>query len=153
MESPFSLFMKIQHGNCLVGWGFRIHRLLLGRGIRHPFNECPGYDIKQSDGEVPVMLVLLRMRSTPSLLSLPVPLWPGVVAPDRVLSMGQIELNCVLMLNWVAWNRTVLTLKLVLMLNGIVWNRTVFDILTVLMRKNNKKRKKNNTYTKLNCSD
>ena len=25
--------------------------------------------------------------------------WPGVVAPDRVLSMGQIELNCVLMLN------------------------------------------------------
>ena len=27
------------------------------------------------------------------------PLWPGVVAPDRVLSMGQIELNYVLMLN------------------------------------------------------
>ena len=32
------------------------------------------------------------MRSTPLLLSLPGPLWPGVVAPDRVLSMGQIEL-------------------------------------------------------------
>ena len=27
------------------------------------------------------------------------PLWPGVVAPDRVLSMGQIEVNCILMLN------------------------------------------------------
>ena len=36
------------------------------------------------------------MQSTPSLPSLPGPLWPGVVAPDRVLSMGQIELNCVL---------------------------------------------------------
>ena len=31
-------------------------------------NECPGYDTKQSDGEVPVM------RSTPSLPSLPGPL-------------------------------------------------------------------------------
>ena len=32
------------------------------------------------------------LRSTPSLPSLPGPLWPGVIAPDRVLSMGQIEL-------------------------------------------------------------
>ena len=31
----------------------------------------------------------------------PGPLWPGEVAPDRVLSMGQIELNYVLMLNWI----------------------------------------------------
>ena len=62
-------------------------------------NECPGYDTKQSDGEVPVMLELWEMQGTPSLPSLPIPLWPGVVAPDRVLSMGQIELNCVLMLN------------------------------------------------------
>ena len=31
--------------------------------------------------------------------SLPGPFWPKVVVPDRVLSMGQIELNCVLMLN------------------------------------------------------
>ena len=38
---------------------------------------------------------LWGMRSPLSLLSLPGPLWPGVVAPDRVLSMGQIELNCV----------------------------------------------------------
>ena len=32
------------------------------------------------------------MQSTPSLPSLPGPLWPGVVAPDRVQSMGRIEL-------------------------------------------------------------
>ena len=39
------------------------------------------------------------MRSTPSLPSFPDPLWPGMLAPDRVLSMGQIDLNCVLMFN------------------------------------------------------
>ena len=32
------------------------------------------------------------MRSTPSLPSLPGSLWPGMVAPDRVMSMRQIEL-------------------------------------------------------------
>ena len=32
------------------------------------------------------------MLSTSSLASLPGPLWPGVVAPDRILSVGQIEL-------------------------------------------------------------
>ena len=43
------------------------------------------------------MLELSGMRSTPSLPSLPGSLLPGVVAPDKVLSTGQIELNCVLM--------------------------------------------------------
>ena len=57
---------------------------------------------------------------------LPGPLWPEDVAPDRSLSMGQIELNCVLTLNWIAWNRTALTLnactqKYVLILKWIVW--------------------------------
>ena len=52
------------------------------------------------------------MRSTSLLPSLPGPLWPGVVAPDRVLRLGQIELNFVFTLNWIAWNRTVLTFKL-----------------------------------------
>ena len=70
-------------------------------------NECPRYDTKQSDGEAPVMLELLGMWSTPSLLSFPDPLWPGVVAPNRVLSMGKIELNFVLMLKSSVWNRTV----------------------------------------------
>ena len=58
-------------------------------------SECPGYDTKQSDGKVPVMLELGRMWSTPSLPWLPGSLWPAVVASDRVLSMGQIELNCI----------------------------------------------------------
>ena len=108
-------------------------------------HECPGYDSIQSDGEVPVMLELWGMRSTFSLLSLPFPFWSRVVAPDRVLSMGQIELNSVLVLNWIAWNRNVFTFKLhtyvklnclkwncFCMLNWNVWNRTVFDIETVL---------------------
>ncbi len=30
-----------------------------------PHNECPGYDTKQFDGEVPVMLELWGMRRTP----------------------------------------------------------------------------------------
>ena len=38
------------------------------------------------------MLEFWGMRITPSLPLLPGPLWPGMVAPDRVLSMGQIEL-------------------------------------------------------------
>ena len=75
-------------------------------------NECPGQDTKQSGGEAPVMPEPWEMRNTSSLPSHPGPLWPGVVAPDRDLSIGQIELNCVLMLNWIVWNRTVLTFKL-----------------------------------------
>ena len=53
-----------------------------------PPSECPRYDTKQSDGEVPAVLELWGIRSTPSLPSLPGPVWPGVVAPDRALSMG-----------------------------------------------------------------
>ena len=64
-------------------------------------SETPGYDIKKSDGEVPVMLELWEMRSASLLSSLQGPLRPGVVAPDRVLSMGQIQLNCALTLNWI----------------------------------------------------
>ena len=40
------------------------------------------------------MLELWGMWSTSSLPSLPGPLSSGEVAPDRVLSMGQIEINC-----------------------------------------------------------
>ena len=48
--------------------------------------------IKQSDGEILVMLKLWGMQITSLWPSLPGPRWPEVVAPDRVLSMGQIEL-------------------------------------------------------------
>ena len=53
------------------------------------------------------MLELWEMQSTPLLLSLPGPLWLGVVVPDRVLSMSHIKLNYVLMVNRSVWNRTV----------------------------------------------
>ena len=56
-----------------------------------PRNKCPGYDTK-FDGEALVMLELREMWTTPSLSSFPGPLGPGVVAPDRVLSIGRIEL-------------------------------------------------------------
>ena len=39
------------------------------------------------------------MQNTPSLISLPDLLWPKVVAPGSILSMRQIELNCVIILN------------------------------------------------------
>ena len=48
-------------------------------------NECTGYDTKQSDVEVLVMLELWGMWSTPLLPSFSGPLWPGVVAPDKIL--------------------------------------------------------------------
>ena len=56
--------------------------MLHQRSKPHP-NECAGYDTKQTDGEVPVMLELWGMGSTPSLPSLPDPLWPWVIAPDK----------------------------------------------------------------------
>ena len=43
------------------------------------YNKYPGYDIKQSDEEVPVMKELWSPR-------------PRVVSHDSVLSMGHIEL-------------------------------------------------------------
>ena len=49
------------------------------------------------------------MGSNFSLPLLPGPLWPGVVAPDRVL---WVKYNCFCMLNWIVWNRTVYKYKL-----------------------------------------
>ena len=62
------------------------------RGKTPVCQRLPGYDIEQSDSEALVMFELSGMWSTLSLPLLPGPLWPGVVAPDRVLAMGQIEL-------------------------------------------------------------
>ena len=55
---------------CPVDWGCRLH---LCKGVRSP--KCSGCDTKQSDGEIPVMLELWGMWSTPSL-----PLLPGSLA-------------------------------------------------------------------------
>ena len=88
-----------------VDWVCRIHQPFLCRGVKPLTNVCPGYDTKKHDGKVPIMLELWVLPL------LPVLLWPWLVAPDRGLSMGQIEQNCIPTLNWIAWNRTVLTLK------------------------------------------
>ena len=87
----------------LYCWGCRILQLHLCRGVRPTPNECPDIDTKQSDGEVPVMFDLWGIRSTPSLPLFPGLHWPGGIATDRALFMGQIEINCVLMLNWITW--------------------------------------------------
>ena len=57
-------------------------------GLDSSYNEYPGYYIIQCDGHVPAF-ELLGMYN-PSLSSLPGPLWPRMVASDRVLSTGQI---------------------------------------------------------------
>ena len=54
-------------------------------------NKCFRYDIKPTDGEVPV-LYLWGMWSTSSLWLLPGPLASGVVGFLRIPSMGQIKL-------------------------------------------------------------
>ena len=66
------------------------------------------------------------MRNTLSLLSLLGLLRPGVASPDTVLSMSQIELNCVLIakLNCLKWN-CFWHSNCVLVLNWTVWNRIV----------------------------
>ena len=99
-----------------VSWGCRTCWLHLCRGIRPP-NECPGYDIKPSDGKVPALKIWI-MWNTFSLLLLPGPLWPRVVSPDRVLSMGEIELFDYL--NWVQTNDWCLIELLVIHSN--TWN-------------------------------
>ena len=91
------------------------------------------------------MLEVWGMRSMPPLSSLLGPFWSGVVAPVRVLSMGQVELNCVLMLNWIAWKRTVLTFELhsYAKLNCLKCNWIVKIGISFWHR--------NYTYAKLNC--
>ena len=60
-------------------------------GVRAPSNEYPVYNNKQYDGEAPVILELLGMRSTSSLPFLPCPLWPGVVAPEKVWHLNWVQ--------------------------------------------------------------
>ena len=78
---------------------------------KNPPNECHEYDSKQSDGDGQA-LDIWAIWSTPLLQLLPGPLSTGVVEPDRVLSIVQKELNCILLIKWIDWNRTVLTFKL-----------------------------------------
>ena len=121
---------------CLVSWSCRIHRLHICWEVKPPqWMSC--YDTKQSDGEVPVMLELCRMRSTPSLPWLPGPLWPGVLVTDTGPIYGLNRTNGILKLNWIVW------------LNRIAWNRDVFDNSTVLIFK--LRVYANHNYFKKNC--
>ena len=67
------------------GWGVEYNNC-----ISAP-NECPGYNIKLSDGEAQAWEIW-GMWSIPSFPSLSGLLSPGVVEPGWVLSMGPIEL-------------------------------------------------------------
>ena len=75
-----------------VIWGCRIHPLYHCREVRLPQKSVLVHDIKQSDGEAPVKLEICGMQSIPSLPSLICPIWPGVVAHFRILSMDLIKL-------------------------------------------------------------
>ena len=60
-------------------------------------------------------LEIWGMWSTPLLPLLPSPLWPEVVAPDRVLSIGEIEQNvCKQMTDVKLW-----------LLHNITWNHLI----------------------------
>ena len=100
LSPPF--IKKPQHSiildsDCPGGWGCKIHRLHRCRGVRPHPNESPWYDTKWFDSEAPVILELWGMRSIPSSLPLlPGPLWPGMIASERALSMGLIKLTAYL---------------------------------------------------------
>ena len=80
-----------------------------------------GHDTKKSDGEAPVILELCGMLSNPSLSSLPGSLWPGVVAPDRVLSMGQTQPSCVFKLTELFEIELIICIKIDFALNNLQW--------------------------------
>ena len=73
-------------------------------GKTPPREESPENSIKSSDGEAPVMPELWGMQKNLLLPLLPGSLETGLVVPERVSSMGQIEqtmnVNKWLMLNY-----------------------------------------------------
>ena len=50
---------------CSIGWAVEYTDCPSGEGQDTPLNECSGYNTKQSEGEVPVILELCGMQSTP----------------------------------------------------------------------------------------
>ena len=155
----FFTFLYVHHVvcwyNCPVGWSSRIHRLFLsGRASPHHHlhrNGRPGFDTKQFDGKVLVMRELWGMRSRALLQLLPGPLLLWKVEPNRVLVMCQIELNFVLLVNWIGWNRTVLkfTVGTCVEKNCLKWN--CYSMLNWIVLNNCFLTLKVCTYTKPNC--
>ena len=80
------LFSPVRLG-CRIVW---LHLCTRGR-TSLPTNKYPGYDTKPSDDE-PSVLEFWEMWNISSLTLLLGPLWPRVVAPVRVPSLGQIKL-------------------------------------------------------------
>ena len=103
-----------------VSWGCRLHILHICRGVRL-LKQVFRYMTQNNLIVTQVILELWGMWSIPSFPSLPGPLWPGVVATDSILSMGKTEQKCVLILDWIAWNRTVCVYKMGLALNNLQW--------------------------------
>ena len=124
------IFAHTQTQTCPVGWGRRIHQLHLCKGVRTPTQRVSwirhetlwwwGSSNAGALGNAEYSFVATAPRS----------LWPGVVAPDSVVTMRQIEPNCGFMLNWVVWNGTVFDIETVLALNRLFeielfWHLTV----------------------------
>ena len=63
------IYKKQKWLDSLIGWGCRIHRLNLSRGVQL-LQQVSWHDTKQSDGEAPVMPELWRMGSIPLLPSI-----------------------------------------------------------------------------------
>ena len=101
----YHLVKRFQNAVALVQWaGTAEYTLCISTEREDHPKGCSGYDTKQSDDESSVMQEIWSMQSTPSLTWLQAPLWSGVVAPNNVLRMHQVELNCVITLNWIVWN-------------------------------------------------
>ena len=60
-----------------------------------------------------IVLNFWGMQRNSSLPLFPGSLWLGVVAPDRDLSLGQIELNSVITLNWIVLKKLFFTFNCV----------------------------------------
>ena len=74
-----------------VSWGCRIHRLHLYRRVRPTLQSVSCIIWWGASGNAWI-LSNVKYPFIPIAPS-PGPLWPGVVGSDRVLSLGQIELN------------------------------------------------------------
>ena len=109
--------------------------VLLAGTVEYPPNDCPGYDTKQSDGEAPVNGGALENVEYPFIAITPRSTLTGVVVPDRVPSIDRIELNCVLMLNWIVLNRTVFDIDTVYLSETELFEIELFGHLTACKQK------------------
>ena len=76
----FQLWINLAQSTKTVDWTDCI-----SAECKMPTNDCPWFEIRQSDGEAPVVLEFWGMGITPSLPFYPGPFWTEVVAPDSVL--------------------------------------------------------------------